>query len=636
LIITTTVLILAGIASALQYSPSSVSITANHDSVNNPISFIIINNDLAQNLTSVVFTASDLSSASGTIGSGNITKPGTIVLASGTQSSLTAYVNVPAYQAPDTYTGTLTATGIYNNGTQVTTALTMVVNVSTASSVSLSTIPSMSKSTNKTSFTITNNGNTDLNGLSVYASPIMEDSDDNMITLAFTPSSLNLNKGQSATVNITATFPSDLAFNSYSTTVYVSNPSVNVSTGLTISSDFCEYGQLGSDITITSVKDRSDVEDDWSWYPNDDVEIEVKVKNNNDDKKDIVVAYYLKNGDEIDDEDTITINENDHELITFKFKVPSDISSGNYQLFIKAYEEDEEDTQCKDYVQNIKIKQNTRDVIVDLNSISAPNQVTCGENVELTVKIVNIGKQNEDKVKVRMYNSELGIDLYSSGFSLDSGKSKKVIFSFAVPKNISEKLYDLSFITYYKYDKDDDEYDEESDTSLYTVRVAGNCQASVKSADVSISAALDSSQAIVGQEIVVRATLLNTGDTTNTYVVDTSGLSWASNIRVDPKILSIDAGKTKDVLISLTPSAGTAGSQSFTITVTANGKTEERQVALTIENKGFFSGITGGAIASSLGENWFIYLIIVLDVVLILAIILIARKVSKSRNTIEY
>ena len=635
LAITTAILLVVGIASALQFTPSSVPITANHNSVNNAVSFTIKNDDVLQNLTSVVFTAGDLSSASGTIGSGNVTKPATIALQANVSSNLIAYINIPAYQAPDTYTGTLTATGTYNNGTQVAANLQMIVTINTANSISVSAIPTLSKSTNKTSFTITNTGNTNLNGLAIYASPAMTEGSDTIV-LAFTPSSLNLNKGQSATVNVTATIPSDMEYDEYSTSVYVSNPSVNVSSALVVSADFCEYGSLGSGIEIMDVKDRSDVEDDWNWYPNDNIELEIKVKNNNDDEKDIVVAYYLKNDDEVEDEDTITINDNDRETITFKFKIPADMTSGDYKLFIKAYEEDEEDTECQDYVQEIKIKQKTREVIIDDDSVSAPEEAGCGEAVEMTFEAVNIGKQDEDKVKVRVYNKDLNVDLYSTGFALDSGESKKVTFSFSVPKDVSEKLYDLAVRVYYKYDEDDDEYDEESDEFLQTLKVAGSCKASATGADVSISASLDSEKAVVGEELVVKATLLNTGDATNTYVVDVSNVaSWASDVRVDPKIVSIDKGQSKEVLISLTPLAGSAGDQSFTIKVTANGKAEERQVALSIANKGFFSGITGSAIAERLGENWFIYLIIVLDVVLILAIILIARKVSKSR-TIEY
>ncbi len=123
-------------------------------------------------------------------------------------------------------------------------------------------------------------------------------------------------------------------------------------------------------------------------------------------------------------------------------------------------------------------------------------------------------------------------------------------------------------------------------------------------------------------------TVLNTGSNTGTFDVSFADVSWASLVSVAPESVTLDAGESEDVVITLDVNSGVLGDQNFNVVVTEGTKVLSQPVSVMIEKGGFsgFSGITGGAISES---NWPIWTIGAVNLVLVFIIILVALKISK-------
>ncbi len=250
----------------------------------------------------------------------------------------------------------------------------------------------------------------------------------------------------------------------------------------------------------------------------------------------------------------------------------------------------------------------------------------CGQDAEFKVKVVNIGNKDEDKVKVLLRNTELGINQESIGFSLDKGDSYTVTFYVPIPKDAEEKAYLMELTTFYDYKKSSDDYRKESDTEKYSLNVQGSCLSS-ETRDALITAELnpDTPKAVAGNQVIVDATVKNTGNVRTTYVISIAGNSaWSSLVEIDPRTITLDPNEQEEVNIYLNVDANALGDESFKIIATYEGEVTEQQVELTIEE-----GISSGAVLQHLKDNWFIYVIILANVILIIAIIVAISRLSR-------
>jgi hypothetical protein len=501
-------------------------------------------------------------------------------------------------------------------------------------SISTSVSNDLTRAVNKTVVAISNPGNDSANlTLSI---PAVVDSQDNLMQFTVTPSIFfNLAPGNTTYFNVSYTsFPDDFDLGSYAIPLTVNSTS-NGNTSTTevpiiVVSDWCAEGATGSNVSITSVKDVSS-DNDWEWRPLDYVDVEVKVKNNAKDDLDVTVELDLYDEDNNEfigfqnsdsTEDTISISDGDSETFEFNVQIPVDAErgAGRYVLYVKAYEDGNEEEQCKQKTQDVEIKRESRQI--SLIDISAPNLTQCSSSVEVSTSVANIGRDNEDKVKIVLRNSELGLSQTREISNLDSTDNPKDIsFSFQVPANATEKDYTLSFDVYFDYKKSSGNYqDSQTGVASANLRVRGSC--SVQQANVSIIPSLES-EAAEGKELTVSTIIRNTGNSAATYALAISGFdSWAENAQLSQNTISLNAGESKSVTITLTPKSGSAGEQSFTITASSNVQTQNQRVVLTVAK-------SSGLSFSFLGNNWYLWLIIAVNVVLIVIIIIVAVTMSK-------
>ena len=424
---------------------------------------------------------------------------------------------------------------------------------------------------------------------------------------------------------------------------------------ISFTKSFCKSGEQGTDLEITDFKIDNSDGDDEEWSPLDEIEIEIEVTNNGNDKiKDVTVELALFNSEGkniIDDMDDLeneeidlgSIKEDKEDTAIFTFKVPADFEADTYKLMVKAYSEDlNEENACTavasdfDNGQYHRIdgeRETEEEKHIIFNNIKiSPSPAQCSERVQLTGEVFNIGDEDyEGQVKVTLFSQELGLNLEQVvRQDLDQGDSEVVDFEFDVPEETDEKIYILEFKTYYDYDEDDDTYDIVSeDKFTTTLRVEGNCEVEVKAAQITAELDSETPEAVAGKQVIINAQLKNTGDVETAYTISVSGNSaWSNLVSLDPQTVTLAPGESKQVDIVLSIDKDAEGDQEFTIRASFDDQKVEQKVALSVSAE---AEAQLGPVVEHLRANWFIYLIILINIILIIAIILVIRSMVAPR-----
>jgi uncharacterized membrane protein len=285
-------------------------------------------------------------------------------------------------------------------------------------------------------------------------------------------------------------------------------------------------------------------------------------------------------------------------------------------------------------IDGIRQTDEDRQVIVD-NIVSSPEEIVqCGDKVQVSGDVVNIGDIDyEDQVKVNLYNKELGIDIDKviSG-DLNQGDSESIDFDFDVPANAAEKTYTLQFTTYYDFKSGDSYRTVSQEKFLHTLKVQGNCKpVTNNNPKVQISAELDpeTPEAIAGKQVMIKATIKNIAEAPADYTLSVYGNSaWSSLVSIEPATLSLAAGESKTAIIVLNVDKDAKGENDFTIKSTSGSYSTEQNVALSVSQ----SQVQLGSFIDSIVKNWFIYVIILVNLVLIIAIILVIKRMISPRK----
>ncbi|MCX8159024.1 MAG: putative S-layer protein [Candidatus Pacearchaeota archaeon] len=521
-------------------------------------------------------------------------------------------------------------------------ALSLISFVSAAASLSLSSTQSLTKTQNGI-LNITNTGNETLSNINLSSS--------GAFSVSFSTNNFALAPNQSLSITVSSTTNfSSLGLGEHSTTITAKDLSTSAQAtySYTISNDFCKSGNTNaSSITIDEIDDvSSGTEDDWEWKPLDKIKIEVEIENQLDEEEDFVIVLGIydtqkKKFVEIDDEEYLEeeisleeSGEKDSGKVTFEFEVPTEMekSSERYVLFVKAYVDGKESSICNSGAGNkfdssvnqyIKINKKKHDVII--RDISAPSVAVAGETITITGKAYNIGSNDEDEVKISLKNTKLGISGESSSFELEAGDSESFEITFTIPSNAESGTYTFSLDSHFYYDDKKETYRETSEqTWKVDVKVIGKTTPSIQTQSkiAVISAYLDSN-AIAGEEMTIKATITNILSNKTTFSISARGYnSWAKLNSISPETLTLNAGESKEITLTLTPNSNSSGEQSFFIDVSANGKTESKELALTIEESSLVSKIR-----NSFQNNSMVWIIGIINLILLILIILVIARI---------
>jgi len=529
--------------------------------------------------------------------------------------------------------------------------------VSFTSALSISAPSDLTRNNNQTSIILTASENLTNIALTFNPNPLIDGS----ATLTFSTSdnNFNLNSGSSKTLNILTDFSSEsFSFGKHTTTLTASGTNstgsaVSATKTVTHLSSFCKSGTKG-DLEIRNVDLNNEGDGgDEDWKLLDSVTIEVEVKNiGSDDIDDIFVeiGFFNSDGENVVDDfdfentdeeefDIGKIKDGDKETVEFKFKVPADFEDGTYMLAVKVYSDDlGEENACadtasdldNDHFQSIDIeREDDEGKFIGFDKITfKPQEATCGDTVTLTADVFNVGDEDQDQVKVNLLSSSLNVDLSKEiRNDLDQGDKESVSFAFVIPQNAENKAHRFDLTSDYDYRSSSNTYRESSDeeTSV-TLNVIGctsqGDSTGQQTGKASITATLDS-EARIGEELVIKATIKNPQSATASFVIDAAGYeSWATLNLISQRLVSLNAGEEKEVILRFTPTQ--SGQQSFAITAQSGSNFESRDVIVNIQPKAGF--LTGAAIGSG---NTLIWTIGIINVVLIILIIIVAVSLSR-------
>jgi hypothetical protein len=395
-----------------------------------------------------------------------------------------------------------------------------------------------------------------------------------------------------------------------------------------IFSQICGTKYAPESISFGEVEDNEDGnEDEWDWMPTNKISITVNDiynKVDDDEKFDVSLLFYqgitrisgskiASDDDDLEIED-LKIDGEEEENADFDFIVSSDAKNGDYDMYVKV------DGKYGCYVEklNKQVSIDTEDGDYSIVSdVRGPTSSNCGENVDLAVTVSNIGDDDADKVKVILYNRDLGINMFKEIDNLDKGDEAVAYFSFVAPQNAVERSYRFNLYTEFDYDDDDEEYEEYSDDEYdytYTLSLSGNC---IDPTKPTLSAKLNSS-AVVGEDLVVAVTFKNNGNVSTSAIIAPEDFeSWAELLS-EPETITVGRSESKTVYITFKPIK--AGQQTFNINAIYNGKSVDQPVTVSIEaNPSVISslkekfGVTGAYLV--LGIAILVFLIILVLIV---------------------
>lgn len=566
----------AGVVKLVSVTPVSI------DPSSSGVSTLTINNTGDATINAVLITSSDLLFGTSKINAPSI--PTVTILVNGTPQTKQFTINVGAVPTGN-YVGTITATDATNSANKDTISYIVFVNPKAILSVSgltdnkLMIASQIDKSINKI-FTIKNDGSLNLNP-TVSINGTFKDNDNDQIT--FSSSSLGqIVPGASSDVTLTTTIPKNMDLGTYTGTVTVTD-SANAVTKtfpieVNVEPKICKNGRVSNENPVYSSSDGNlrvdvnDPDDGDEFSPGEELKLSVDVENHKDDELDVIVEATLYNLDKNREivsveSDSITIDENDDQNFDLDLDIPiddSDLKEGDdYALFVKAYEDGNEDENCNYYQTDLDFQRQTHSVIIEKVTIN-PTIASCSDVVSFAVDVKNVGERDEDSVQLRLKETTLGLDLTSEVFSLrkfdKSGDSALKTFTYKIPENMKEGDYfvetKLFFMT-------------KSVSSLDKLTLT-KCQVTSPEGQVVLTLPQTSFTSTQGKVFTVPLNLKNPGTQTATYTISVNDDNDWADVSTEQRI-SVASGEQTTVYAYITPKPSlSSGTYTATITVKQN------------------------------------------------------------------
>ena len=385
---------------------------------------------------------------------------------------------------------------------------------------------------------------------------------------------------------------------------------------------------------------------DDEWFPMEEIEVEIEVENNgNDDVDDVSVEWGLWDAQagewviDIDEEDELNIKDGDKETFTVTFTIDDDLDvnledlndGDHYKLYVVATGTVDSATSPETCASDFE----TASIIIEsdfvvLTNVEIPEIVQCGETVQVSADVWNIGDGDQDEVSVEIFGREsvLGVSETVEMGDIDAFDRQPLSFSFDVPRNLDGTGKTFYALTMQVLDEDGDVYqnDFDDDDSEFIIPFkVENCGATNGTSDaVAVSASLVSGGS-AGGEMVVKATILNNDDSLKSFAVSASGFTeWADGVSVDKSTLVLNAGQSGDVVFTFDVKESASGAYTFYIEAISGSEVTRQPVSVTIEPRNGFEGLK-----SLFGVNWPIWVIGFLNLLLVIIIIVVAIRVAK-------
>ena len=454
---------------------------------------------------------------------------------------------------------------------------------------------------------------------------------DEDITLTFDITDENLAPGEITNVNLRIEIPNNIEIDTYSGDITVRGGADSATFRLEINvhPELCKDGPIGDlDVTIQE-PDNGD-----EFAPGDIMNIEIDVENNGDREiKDVVVETFFYNVDadeEIErvESDPEDIDKRDDQTYELEIELPFDgdiTEDDEYVLFVKAFEDGDEDRHCAEAQITIQIEREKHDVrVMDISLL--PASAEPGASVDVSVKVINVGSSDEDDVTVRASLPELGWDQTSSPVDLDDGESSDndatLRFSFTVPDNTVAKAYSLEATVTF-----DDGDDRNSEFGTFTVLEATTrAPTTPPPRDVfRVQSVSDAGN----NAFIVSTIVTNEGTDTRSFEIELLA-SWATP--VTKQIVILSPGDSRNVQFNVNANQGLqAGRYTGTISVREDGVlVDSKTFNAEIKQRATTQPITGFNIANLFGGDSGAVIWILVDIVLVIVAIFFIKLIFTS------
>lgn len=481
-----------------------------------------------------------------------------------------------------TYTGTITATDTANSAVKDTESYLLAIDEVKSLDVEQSVvkISTFEGQTKTTDVVLKNKGTVILSNfevahtLSADGSSVIFDTADkeDKIVLEFKVddkelSALVLNPGESKTLKIKTIADEGFDLGTKSGTLTIKSRVQGTTTEVSDSATFdlemtpelCEVGPIGTKLVL----DIKEPDNGENFKPGDRITVEINVENKDSEDRDVELEVSLWNLNENDEllssDESLNIDSNSDEDVEVEFVLPygEEIgSSDKIVIFAKAIFDDndfEETDQCAEKSVPIDVDRENHEVIIR-EFVANPTTLSCGDNVNFRVSVLNIGKKEEDNVQIAVRSPDLfGVnDLQSNEFTLKkfdkSDNAAVKTFSFRLPNDIKAGSYNVESLVLF-----DSKSKSDVETQALTIEACGasNTQAGNKAA---VSLLQKTFSGASGKVFAVPVTLQNSGAEAVEYTVEANAIGgWGTTESED---VSVAAGQASTVFVYVTPKAG--------------------------------------------------------------------------------
>ena len=568
--------------------------------------------------------------------------PASFSVAGGAQQNTGIVVAIPKGITSQFYKGTFQ---IKEGTTPVATfALTVGVNAIDNIEVILPSIPlvvsGQERDIRTIDFQISNDGSNTvtLNDDTSFSFLQSDFSDgDSDIGLKFDIATENLIPGATSPVKLTVNIPNNIEIDTYGGNIKLqggSDPTpATFVLEVRVHPELCEDGPVG-DITVNIAEpDNAD-----EFAPGETINIEVDVDNDDTkDVSDVIVEAFLYNVDQDEEIERVEsepedIDEGDGTTFDLDLEIPleEDLDENDqYVLFVKAFEDGEEDKHCGEDQIDLDVEREKHDVRVKSIQI-VPASAEPGEFVDVTVNVINIGSSDEDDVTVRIFEPDIGWDQTSASLDLEDGESNDndgtVRFTFEVPEDAPIKTYSLEAVVTF-----DDGDSKSSEFAMFTV-IAGSGKPETPERPQPADVLRVQSVSETSDNVFLVSTIV-TNDATETKTFDIDVVaSWASPI--DRQTVVLNDGESRSVQFFARANQGLQeGKYTGTISV-REGTTLIDSETFTSEVLGQAgtptTPITGFNIQNIFGGNSGTVVWVLVDIVLVIVAIFFIRLIFTS------
>jgi len=329
----------------------------------------------------------------------------------------------------------------------------------------------------------------------------------------------------------------------------------------------------------------------------DDLSIKVKIISTAD-MDDVEIEAVLRGVDSRDKVEDITDTFDTKAGVTYikRLTLPliAKIDQDTYLLRIRV---SDRDSATVEQTYSLKVDTKRHDVEIRDVILSPNTEVKAGRALLATVRLRNRGEKDEDGVKVVVSIPQLGVsaadfvdELEKEDDNDDQATTEEMFLR--IPDNAKTGDYTVRVEVWF----DDGDKRNTKETSIF---VLGRDEVTKPKAQdkTIIAVAVDRQTASQGgSEVAYPITLTNAGSNSKTYTINADGANWA-NFRVSPSnvlVLGVGESKAFTVFASAKDNAP-VGSQTFTVTVSSNGKVlKQLPLSVTVEKSSGASQLKRG------------------------------------------